>query len=76
MPPAHVCHGRYSVWNEEEVLDAVHTNPLTSTCWVTYEVRLLQNAGWFTLHEERLYSFHAQQQGLQLGDNNLPIQFC
>jgi hypothetical protein len=75
MPPVHVCQGRNSIWNEE-VLNAIYTNPLIITCWATYQICLKQNAGWFTLHEDHLYSFHAQQQGLQLGYNNLPFQFC
>jgi hypothetical protein len=33
-----------NVQSEEEVLDAVHTNPLISTCQVTYETDLSQNA--------------------------------
>jgi hypothetical protein len=74
MPPAHICHGKNNVWNEEEVLDAIHTNPLTSSCWVAYEIGLSQNAGWCTLHEEHLYSFHVWQQGLQPGDSNIPFQ--
>jgi hypothetical protein len=27
MPSAHIANGRGNVYNEEEVLDAVHTNP-------------------------------------------------
>jgi hypothetical protein len=73
MPLAHA-HSRHNAWNEEEVLDAIHANPVTSICWFTYEIGLSQNSVWCTLHDECLYPFHIQEQWLQPGDSNLPLQ--
>jgi hypothetical protein len=61
----------------EEVLDAVHANPSTSTHPIAHETGLSLSIVWHTLHEEQLYPFHVQlAQGLQPGDNNLCVQFC
>jgi hypothetical protein len=43
-----------------EVLNVVHSNPLTSIHQVAYETGFPQSAVWHMLHEEWLYSFHVQ----------------
>jgi hypothetical protein len=37
VPQAHSGHSRHNMQDEEEVLDAIHANPLTTTCLVTCE---------------------------------------
>lgn len=67
-------HGyvRCNVQNEENVLDAVRANPLTSARCSGPPL----SAVWHTLHAGQVYSFHVQlAQGLQPGDNNLRLQF-
>jgi hypothetical protein len=78
MPPAHVCHSRCNMQNEE-VIGSVFTNPSTSTRWVTYETGLSQSAVYHMLHGEWLYPLHVQvSHELQPGDSrfNLHFQFC
>jgi hypothetical protein len=43
MPPAHNGHGRCSVWKEDELLAAVHANPM---CQIPHETALPQNTEW------------------------------
>jgi hypothetical protein len=60
MPPTNIGYGRHNVQNEEDLLDAVHANPQTGTCQVTYKTGLSQSAVWHTLHEEQLHPFRVQ----------------
>lgn len=42
VPTACANHGPHSMENEEEVLDAIHANPMASAHWVTYKTGLPQ----------------------------------
>jgi hypothetical protein len=43
MPPTHVRHGRRNIQNKDEMLNAVHANPSTSTGRVAYETPLSES---------------------------------
>lgn len=47
--------------NEEEVLEAVATNPRTNTRAVAYEVGISQASVWRTVHEQLLHPYHIQR---------------
>lgn len=62
---------------EEEILDAVHTSPTTSTRRLSCRFNISQTSVWRILREQQLYSFHVTPvQDLLPQDYNNRKEFC